>query len=1117
MILLIRVHLCRCALIISALFISIFSFAQQPAIAVEWGEMNANPELGFNARIRAQHQLPYCEQPEISADRFDWNNHELLSQVSALNPSLLRFPGGTPANFWIWEDEVREVLNENGELDLVTFCEGSVIPRVHSTGIGCDGLLEEVRAESLAEAYISGSVTLASYRAAMDSFRSQGLACNEIFVISLIDPLYYVGSPSLESATAGLSISQKKAFMRSNAIDRVEAVLDKILMEYCGGCASFDMPFSFELGNELHLDRYGKYIPQDECFSNTDICEDCLTDVDMYADICEDVIPLIRSRFPNAEVAVNGSRNVGGEPWNQVIVDRFSSGAIQADAAMVHFYPRTSNPDSLSLDLCLGNESSIDVDKVLRYQQIYTNYLFNKRNLNVFEDTDIDLWFTEFSPYDFSESCNSQFGVGFGTSDHTYDSGNWLHALNIMNLFNSFSHYASSDVDPWMPNNHGLNINKMCMHRLFENPREAAIDEDLDYTAAGIAIGALMERVASSDSIGLLMLAAPDRIHIDDFGSWEATDESNAPGFLYDLEYSDRNGERLTEKTWDLFGWKFSSSAEESAIIVNVSGQGYDLDFVNLSGFRENTYFKTYKVPRNKLTWTLNDGEESAGLNIQEGITDEYSMVLPPFSITVLKGSFEFEPPSNNGCGTAQGLTASLWGEDTWSDWRYSGARGVRASCVDASQVDDIWFKFTPSSRDEVIQVRDLENRLDLVVEVYESCSESSIGCFDNYGLGEIENAFVNDLTIGAEYSFRVYAKSADILDIDFIQAQVKTLSTGSLETDNCDNLSYDLDGVISAQWGELLYPEDAGIDAYRFKFTPQSPGAEILYKNETALPHELNLGNVPGLEVGRNYGVQVQHRISASLNGDIDRLWSEYGGTCIIGIENNCTAFETAPVGLTKSMEPVAGVIDRVQLKWYKGLPSVPFSIADSAACDIEFWPVKDLLDNSPIENGMHTMLNLKRKEGQEFFKWPIKFNRSDIAPNISYKWKLRCACEYGNGPMTPWSSEKFFNTPDFDTNTSVFTPTGGLVNDGEGDGKSANVLKYSGNSLSIKWGERGLEQHSEVSLYDINGRRIPVSDYSYQNGVLHLGLGTSLRTGIYFMRILSMSGQEQFRFSIL
>jgi len=117
----------------------------------------------------------------------------------------------------------------------------------------------------------------------------------------------------------------------------------------------------------------------------------------------------------------------------------------------------------------------------------------------------------------------------------------------------------------------------------------------------------------------------------------------------------------------------------------------------------------------------------------------------------------------------------------------------------------------------------------------------------------------------------------------------------------------------------------------------------------------------------------------------------------------------------------------------------------------------------------------------------------------------------------MTPWSSEKFFNTPDFDTNTSVFTPTGGLVNDGEGDRKSANVLKYSGNSLSIKWGERGLEQHSEVSLYDINGRRIPVSDYSYQNGVLHLGLGTSLRTGIYFMRILSMSGQEQFRFSIL
>ncbi|NND93864.1 MAG: T9SS type A sorting domain-containing protein [Flavobacteriales bacterium] len=166
----------------------------------------------------------------------------------------------------------------------------------------------------------------------------------------------------------------------------------------------------------------------------------------------------------------------------------------------------------------------------------------------------------------------------------------------------------------------------------------------------------------------------------------------------------------------------------------------------------------------------------------------------------------------------------------------------------------------------------------------------------------------------------------------------------------------------------------------------------------------------------------------------------------------DNCQVFETAPVDLTKSFDPVNGVKDRIQLKFYKASPFIKYSDEDAAACDIKFWK-KRVLDPStgnptgPVISNPDTIQIIDAKKYQangtsprEIFKWPIKYradgvnNNKRVEPNFRYEWQVRCACEHGEGIESPWSEIRLFNTPDFDPSTGIFTP-GGIIEDPQAD----------------------------------------------------------------------------------
>ncbi len=259
--------------------------AQESAIAVEWGEPMSTLDLGFNARILRHHSELDCGQPTQEDFRYDWNSNDLRQDVRALAPKILRFPGGTPSNYWNWYNETRHIMGEDGTIQELEICEASVLPRFNSIDIGCAGNELDMTAEWYDSIAIRTTVTVESYLDAMEHFRDQGMEVQELFVLNLLDPFYYLGSPHLEHITQGATPEVIRDTIKNNIVNRVTRQLDKILLEKCGSCDTESDQVHFELGNEFHLQRYGKYYPRLDCF---DMIEDslCISCLCIFVEFC---------------------------------------------------------------------------------------------------------------------------------------------------------------------------------------------------------------------------------------------------------------------------------------------------------------------------------------------------------------------------------------------------------------------------------------------------------------------------------------------------------------------------------------------------------------------------------------------------------------------------------------------------------------------------------------------------------------------------------------------------------------------------------------------------------------------------------------------------------------
>ena len=241
----------------------------------------------------------------------------------------------------------------------------------------------------------------------------------------------------------------------------------------------------------------------------------------------------------------------------------------------------------------------------------------------------------------------------------------------------------------------------------------------------------------------------------------------------------------------------------------------------------------------------------------------------------------------NEDCSGSIQLTPSEFGISTWlTNSLGNSSSGV--SCF-GNPNDDVWFKFTARSSNDIILAQDPAAAYDAVIEVYAACGGSSLGCGNNYPAGQIERFAVGNLIPGQEYFFRVFNADASAGTGLQVQVQVKTFADTRLSDTDCGRLDFELQNVILSlrnDLGQLYQTSGIGVDGYGFWIQSLDGSQSTIIQQTTGYPFSLQLVNIPWLQYGEIYEVRVQHRVIVSANGSTQNLWSHFGEICLIGLD---------------------------------------------------------------------------------------------------------------------------------------------------------------------------------------------------------------------------------------
>jgi hypothetical protein len=629
--------------------------AQTPslqALAVEWAEFIPTPQLGYYARVVNEHELPNCEIQPLTPTLRDWRSPTFRSQIASLNPQILRFPAGTAANFWYWEDETVMIVGDNGLPRSLQICEASLLDVPESKDIGCPGTLFNFNADKFESIVRKSSTTLQSYKEAMYQFRNvDGLNVHEMFVLGPIDPFYYVGSPQLEYETVGFTAAQKRERIGQRAYQRMVKQLNKILEVYCGNCSSYNGDFDFEVGNEVFLAKYGRFFPFESCFSlpTDQNCDQCRTDVDFYADICEAIIPLIKSKFPNAKIAVVGSRvSVSGKQWTQTLINRFGPGTTnEIDGLAVHFYAPPFPQETLSTPLCQGLPGTFNIANLLHYPFKVMSDFYISKACNIMANSGLEVWASEFNSLDMKLSCSEFFGVTTPESEPLFYLDNWVHTLNVLGQFNSMMAYNIATPDPWLNASGGVPFPKLVMHSMYGNPHASAMMGDGTLTGAGVAATTLLDLITEADQMKRVIIAPPANIAIQPDGSWLPNVAAGAVlPYHYVLSETLPAGGTQQTPVFDIYGWLFKGPTSYKMIIVNLRNAQLNTNLANIPGFEGQIFGSTHHVAPSDLLTQITDGLNSPFVVNSTFASVNGQLTLPPYSFTIINGTV---PPDCSG------------------------------------------------------------------------------------------------------------------------------------------------------------------------------------------------------------------------------------------------------------------------------------------------------------------------------------------------------------------------------------------------------------------------------------------------------------------------------------
>lgn len=146
-----------------------------------------------------------------------------------------------------------------------------------------------------------------------------------------------------------------------------------------------------------------------------------------------------------------------------------------------------------------------------------------------------------------------------------------------------------------------------------------------------------------------------------------------------------------------------------------------------------------------------------------------------------------------------------------------TNATQSQVGCVGTAN-DDVWYSFVANTSNVLVDVTGSAS-FDPVIQVFDACGGNSLACTNGTGLGAVESAFLQNLTIGNTYYVRVYDFGLGIpattgFDICVYDApDVVIMSNGSVNA--CSGLFYDSGFTGPYQNNEnytlTIYPDVVG------------------------------------------------------------------------------------------------------------------------------------------------------------------------------------------------------------------------------------------------------------------------------------------------------------------
>lgn len=277
-------------------------------------------------------------------------------------------------------------------------------------------------------------------------------------------------------------------------------------------------------------------------------------------------------------------------------------------------------------------------------------------------------------------------------------------------------------------------------------------------------------------------------------------------------------------------------------------------------------------------TGVQNVGPFTIGVAVEITVSSESTV-----GCEVVQGGLDFECPVGENCSNAiTVLSQNVFADSEISGDASSATYSQIVQCSGSGNSPDPFFSFTAVGSTTYIRV-ETTGDFDPAIEVFDDCEGEELACVNESGAGQQELFWVNDLTPGEEYVYRVYHAGGSAPVTTTFATAVAHIPTVSLRPFDCGSTGLTSNSLIRA----TLPNPNFLLEGFVFEFTElEAPFAIYEVESPNGSNPNFYVGWFEDFEYNRSYGVRVKARMYQGPN------LGDYGASCTISMADGPTTF---------------------------------------------------------------------------------------------------------------------------------------------------------------------------------------------------------------------------------